>query len=280
MPAAMGVDIDSLLAAAADDLQSKLDAAQPEAAPAPQPAPAQQPAPQPAPAPAASPDMPADMGVDIDSLLAAAADDLQSKLDAAQPEAVPAPAPEPQPDLNADLDSLLASVTGGATSAAEPQEDVSGVLLHPELELMADAQPSAVAEALTDSLPELEPVQESQPEQAMELATDFDALLAAAADEAASTANVAPAVIPTEDAAQADTQDIMVDASAQAESDVFEAVAEAVPAQAENLPLLEPDEILPPDADIQAEPASAELFMAEPAEMETAEEESAVADMA
>ena len=49
------------------------------------------------------------------SLLAAAADDLQSKLDAAQPEAAPTPAPapaaEPQPDLNADLDSLLAAAT-------------------------------------------------------------------------------------------------------------------------------------------------------------------------
>ena len=227
--------------------------------------------------------MPAAMGVDIDSLLAAAADDLQSKLDAAQPEAVPAPAPEPQPDLNADLDSLLASVTGGAISAAEPQEDVSGVLLHPELELMADAQPAAVAEALPDSLPELEPelepVQEPHPEQAVELPTDFDALLAAAADGAANTANVAPAAIPHEDAAQADTQDIMADASAQAESDVFEAVAEAAPAQAEDLPLLEPDEILPPDAGIQAEPAGAELFMAEPAEMETAEVDPEAADM-
>ena len=271
MGADLGVDIDSLLAAAADDLQSKLDAVQPEAAPAPQPAPT--------PAPAASPDTGADLGVDIDSLLAAAADDLQSKLDAAQPETAPTPAPapaaEPQPDLNADLDSLLAAVTGGAAPAAEPQEEISDVLLHPELKLMADAQPEPVAEALPDSLPELEPVlepaQEAQPEQAVELPTDFDALLAAAAVEAAP----APA-----DTAPADMQDIMADASAQAESDAFEAVAAAEPAQADGLPLLEPDEILPPDADVQAEPsvdepaeveaAGAELFTAEPAEVEPA----------
>ena len=263
----MGVDIDSLLAAAANDLQGKLDVAQPEAAPAPQPAPA--PAATPAAAPAASPDIAADLGVDIDSLLAAAADDLQSKLDAAQPEAAPVPAPapasEPQPDLNADLDSLLAAVTGGAAPAAEPQEDISNVLLHPELELMTDAQPEPVAEALPDSLPE----------QTVELPTDFDALLAAAADQAATDhADVAPA----------DMQDIMADASAQAESDVFEAVAAAEPAQADDLPLLEPDEILPPDADVQAEPsvdepAGADLFAAEPAEVETTEMEPAAADM-
>ena len=273
----MGVDIDSLLAAAADDLQSKLDAAQPEAAPAPQPAPI------PAPAPAASPDMTADLGVDIDSLLAAAADDLQGKLDAAQPEAAPvqapAPAPEPQPDLNADLDSLLAAVTGGAAPAAEPQEDVSGVLLHPELELMTDIQPEPVAEALPDSLPELEPVlepvQATQPEQTVELPTDFDALLAAAADQAATDhADVAPA----------DVQDIIADASAQAESDVFEAVAAAEPAQADDLRLLEPDGILPPDANLLTgpsvdEPAGADLFTPEPAEVEAVEVEPAAADM-
>ena len=277
MPADLGVDIDSLLAAAADDLQSKLDAAQPEAAPAPQPAPI------PAPAPAASPDMTADLGVDIDSLLAAAADDLQGKLDAAQPEAAPvqapAPAPEPQPDLNADLDSLLAAVTGGAAPAAEPQEDVSGVLLHPELELMTDIQPEPVAEALHGSLPELEPVlepvQATQPEQTVELPTDFDALLAAAADQAATDhADVAPA----------DMQDIIADASAQAESDVFEAVAAAEPAQADDLRLLEPDEILPPDANLLTgpsvdEPAGADLFTPEPAEVEAVEVEPAAADM-
>ena len=265
MTADLGVDIDSLLAAAADDLQSKLDVAQPEAAPAPQPTPA----PQPAPAPAASPDMTADLGVDIDSLLAAAADDLQSKLDAAQPEAAPVPAPapasEPQPDLNADLDSLLAAVTGGAAPAAEPQEDISDVLLHPELELMTDAQPEPVAEALPDSLPE----------QAVELPTDFDALLAAAADQAATDhADVAPAAAPPADAPPAGMQDIMADASAQAESDVFEAVAAAEPAQADDLPLLEPDEILPPDADVQAEPS-----VDEPAEVETTEVDPAAADM-
>ena len=257
MTADLGVDIDSLLAAAADDLQSKLDAAQPEAAPAPQPAPA--PAATPAAAPVASPDMTADLGVDIDSLLAAAADDLQSKLDVAQPEAAPTPAPapasEPQPDLNADLDNLLAAVTGGAAPAAEPQEDISDVLLHPELELMTDAQPEPVAEALPDSLPE----------QAVELPTDFGALLAAAADQAATDhADVAPA----------DMLDIMADASAQAESDVFEAVAAAEPAQADDLPLLEPDEILPPDADVQAEPS-----VDEPAEVETTEVDPAAADM-
>lgn len=208
--------------------------------------------------------MGADLGVDIDSLLAAAADDVQSKLDAHQPEAAPAPAPapasEPQPDLNADLDSLLAAVTGGAAPAAEPQEDISDVLLHPELELMADAQPEPVAGALSDSLPELEPVLESvqapQPEQAVELPTDFDALLAAAADQAATDhADVAPA----------DMQDIMADASAQAESDVFEAVAAAEPAQADDLPLIEPDEILPPDVDVQTEPSVDEAAEVEPA---------------
>ena len=218
--------------------------------------------------------MPADLGVDIDSLLAAAADDLQSKLDAAQPEEAPvqapAPAPEPQPDLNADLDSLLAAVTGGAAPAAEPQEGVSDVLLHPELELMTDAQPEPVAEALPDSLPE----------QAVELPTDFDALLAAAADEAATDqADVVPA-----DAAPADIQGIMADASVQAESDVFESVAAAEPAQANDLPLLEPDEILPPDANLQAEPsvdepAGADLFTAEPAEVEAVEVEHVAADM-
>ena len=56
---------------------------------------------------------------------------------------------------------------------------------------MADAQPEPVAEALPDSLPELEPVlepvQELQPEQAVELPTDFDALLAAATEQAATS---------------------------------------------------------------------------------------------
>ena len=223
--------------------------------------------------------MPADLGVDIDSLLAAAADDLQSKLDAAQPEEAPvqapAPAPEPQPDLNADLDSLLAAVTGGAAPAAEPQEGVSDVLLHPELELMTDAQPEPVAEALPDSLPE----------QAVELPTDFDALLAAAADEAATDqADVVPEAAAPADAAPADIQGIMADASVQAESDVFESVAAAEPTQANDLPLLEPDEILPPDANLQAEPsvdepAGADLFTAEPAEVEAVEVEHVAADM-
>ena len=277
-PAFSNDDLDNLLAAAANGLDVAPSPAQ-AAAPAPQAA-----APAPASTPAASPDM----GVDIDSLLAAAADDLQSKLDAAQPEAAPTPAPapaaEPQPDLNADLDSLLAAVTGGAAPAAEPQEDISDVLLHPELELMADAQPEPVAEALPDTLPELEPVLEPvlepQSEQAVELPTDFDALLAAATEQAATDhADVAPTAVAPEDAAPADMQDIMADASAQAESDVFEAVAAAEPAQADDLPLLEPDEILPPDTDVQAEPAEADLFTPEPAEGEAAEVEPVAADM-
>jgi len=242
-----------------------------------------QPEPAAAPSAASAAQSPAFSNDDLDSLLAAAADDLQSKLDAAQPEAAPTPAPapaaEPQPDLNADLDSLLAAVTGGAAPAAEPQEDISDVLLHPELELMADAQPEPVAEALPDSLPELEPVlepvQELQPEQAVELPTDFDALLAAATEQAATShVDMAPTAVAPEDTAPAGIQDIMADASAQAESDVFEAVAAAEPAQADDLPLLEPDEILPPDASVQAEPS-----VNETAEMEAAEVEPAAADM-
>ena len=86
--------------------------------------------------------------------------------------------------------------------------------------------------------------------------------------------DMAPTAVAPEDTAPAGIQDIMADASAQAESDVFEAVAAAEPAQADDLPLLEPDEILPPDASVQAEPS-----VNETAEMEAAEVEPAAADM-
>lgn len=235
------------------------------------------------------------MGIDIDSLLAAAADDLQSALDAAQPQTAPAPQPapasEPQPDLNADLDGLLAAVTDGATPTPETQGGVSDVLLHPELELMADAQPDAsadmqadagpepVSDVLADALPEMEPAlesaQEPQPEQALELPADFDALLAATREEAATGhASVAPA-----DAPPTDVREFVADASAQAESDVFETVAESEPAQANDLPLLEPDEILPPDAGVQPESSGIESLGTESSAAEPAGAEPVEAHM-
>ena len=66
------------------------------------------------------------MGIDIDSLLAAAASDLQQSLDSAQPDtpAQPevAPTAAPLPDMGLDIDSLLAAANDTAQPAAvEPQ---------------------------------------------------------------------------------------------------------------------------------------------------------------
>ena len=205
--AGMDVDIDSLLAAAANDMQQNFEAEQATAEPAPAPVPVSAPPtaavtnddldsllaaatagleadPSPAPAeqmaPQAAPAASGDLGVDIDSLLAAAANDLEQTLDAAQqdtpamPEAAAeiADAPKaetaPQADIDLDLDSLLAAVDAKAApeAAAEPQgaPEIADPFAD-ALQAVADATPAQPGTA-----PEIEaaPLLEAQPEPAPE----------------------------------------------------------------------------------------------------------------
>ena len=205
--AGMDVDIDSLLAAAANDMQQNFEAEQATAEPAPAPVPVSAPPtaavtnddldsllaaataeleadPSPAPAeqmaPQAAPAAPGDLGVDIDSLLAAAANDLEQTLDAAQqdtpamPEAAAeiADAPKaetaPQADIDLDLDSLLAAVDAKAAPEAAAEPQGAPEIADP----FADAL-QAVADATPaqpGTAPEIEaaPLLEAQPEPAPE----------------------------------------------------------------------------------------------------------------
>ncbi|QCC84640.1 hypothetical protein DDIC_01835 [Desulfovibrio desulfuricans] len=153
----MDFDIDSLLAAAAEETQNAPDAnPQPDvAAPAPQPS--SEPAPQPAPMPAAAAAAKTNMDFDIDSLLAAAAEETQNAPDAnpqpdvaapaPQPSSEPVPQPAPMPaaaaaaktDMDFDIDSLLAA-------AAEEPQDIPGEAqpqVAPQAAAAASAQPEA-----------------------------------------------------------------------------------------------------------------------------------------
>ena len=286
----LGFDLDNLLAAAAQDLQGGPDADQPQAAPQAAPASA---APAPAPAAnadaeldidsllAAAPDASDDANVDLDSLLAAAAEDLQGAHDAPQTEAAPpsaapevadmdidsllaagtpdaAPAADASVDAEVDFDSLLAAMSSDEAITGGAQEGVSDVLLHPELELMADMQPESMPDPLSEPMPELLPEQEpgsdldsdlqAQSEETEELSADFDALLAEVTAEAAEDQT---------DAAQTDLpQAEMID---QQESDLLESTLAPESAEGEDLSLLEPDEIMPPDVSAQPEFADADM---------------------
>ena len=272
--AGMDVDIDSLLAAAANDMQQSFDAGQaatePEAAPAPvsatptaavtnddldsllaaataeleaepSPTPAQSAAPAasaaPAsPAPATAPTSgPGDMGVDIDSLLAAAANDMQ-QIDAAEPEAAPVSATPPATVTNDDLDSLLAAAANDleqTLDAAQPE---------------APAMPEAVAESADAPQPDID--------------LDLDSLLAAVDAKAAPEAAAEPQATPE-----------MADPFA----DALQAVADATPAQPDTAPEIEAAQVY----ETQPEPVSEPEFEAESVpEPESASEGAAQPELA
>ena len=272
--AGMDVDIDSLLAAAANDMQQSFDAGQaatePEAAPAPvsttptaavtnddldsllaaatadleaepSPTPAQSAAPaasaaSAAPASATAPTSgPGDMGVDIDSLLAAAANDMQ-QIDAAEPEAAPVSATPPATVTNDDLDSLLAAAANDleqTLDAAQPE---------------APAMPEAVAESADAPQPDID--------------LDLDSLLAAVDAKAAPEAAAEPQATPE-----------MADPFA----DALQAVADATPAQPDTAPEIEAAQVY----ETQPEPVSEPEFEAESVpEPESASEGAAQPELA
>ena len=272
--AGMDVDIDSLLAAAANDMQQSFDAGQaatePEAAPAPvsttptdavtnddldsllaaatadleaepSPSPAQSAAPaasdaSAAPASATAPTSgPGDMGVDIDSLLAAAANDMQ-QIDAAEPEAAPVSATPPATVTNDDLDSLLAAAANDleqTLDAAQPE---------------APAMPEAVAESADAPQPDID--------------LDLDSLLAAVDTKAAPEAAAEPQATPE-----------MADPFA----DALQAVADATPAQPDTAPEIEAAQVY----ETQPEPVSEPEFEAESVpEPESASEGAAQPELA
>ena len=272
--AGMDVDIDSLLAAAANDMQQSFDAGQaatePEAAPAPvsttptaavtnddldsllaaataeleaepSPAPAQSAAPvasaaSAAPASATAPTSePGDMGVDIDSLLAAAANDMQ-QIDAAEPEAAPVSATPPATVTNDDLDSLLAAAANDleqTLDAAQPE---------------APAMPEAVAESADAPQPDID--------------LDLDSLLAAVDTKAAPEAAAEPQATPE-----------MADPFA----DALQAVTDATPVQPDTAPEIEAAQVY----ETQPEPVSEPEFEAESVpEPESASEGAAQPELA
>ncbi|WP_374282312.1 hypothetical protein [Desulfovibrio sp.] len=211
--AGMDIDIDSLLAAAASDMQQGFDATQPQAvaaAPAAEPVAAPSPAPAQQPAPAA----PADMGIDIDSLLAAAANDLQHNAEAAQPAAGPAPtlAPTPAPAAapaapapamsNDDLDSLLASATAGldvppSPAPAQQPEPAAPADMGIDIDSLLAAAASDLQQSLDSAQPDTPAQQEVAPTAAPlpDMGLDIDSLLAAANDTAQPAA-VEPQLAP------------------------------------------------------------------------------------
>ena len=272
--AGMDVDIDSLLAAAANDMQQSFDAGQaatePEAAPAPvsttptaavtnddldsllaaataeleaepSPTPAQSAAPaasaaSAAPASATAPTSePGDMGVDIDSLLAAAANDMQ-QIDAAEPEAAPVSATPPATVTNDDLDSLLAAAANDleqTLDAAQPE---------------APAMPEAVAESADAPQPDID--------------LDLDSLLAAVDAKAAPEAAAEPQATPE-----------MADPFA----DALQAVTDATPVQPDTAPEIEAAQVY----ETQPEPVSEPEFEAESVpEPESASEGAAQPELA
>ena len=279
--ASMDIDIDSLLAAAASDMQHK-DTAEPaaESAAAPaQAAPTQAAPAQAAPAQAA----PADMGVDIDSLLAAAANDLQQNLDAAAPESAPTAAPAPatptDPLSNDDLDSLLAAAAAdldtepspapasapqGAPASADAGLDIDSLLAAAanDLEQTLDpVQPEAPAtpEAMLETNSEIATEAQAAPQPDLDL--DLDSLLAAVDAHAAPQPAAEPEPAPEpEPAAEPEPAPEEADPFAAAQ----QAVAEAVPVQPEAAPLpdietelmqeAQPEPVFDPAADLTFEP--------------------------
>ena len=274
--ASMDIDIDSLLAAAASDMQHK-DTAEPAAESA--AAPAQAAPAQAAPAQAA----PADIGVDIDSLLAAAANDLQQNLDAAAPESAPTAAPAPatptDPLSNDDLDSLLATATADldtepspapasapqvAPASADAGLDIDSLLAAAanDLEQTPDpVQPEAPAtpEAMLETNSEIATEAQAAPQPDLDL--DLDSLLAAVDAHAAPQPAAEPEPAPEpEPAAEPEPAPEEADPFAAAQ----QAVAEAVPVQPEAAPLpdietelmqeAQPEPVFDPAADLTFEP--------------------------
>ena len=274
--ASMDMDIDSLLAAAASDMQHK-DTAEPAAESA--AAPAQAAPAQAAPAQAA----PADIGVDIDSLLAAAANDLQQNLDAAAPESAPTVAPAPatptDPLSNDDLDSLLATATADldtepspapasapqvAPASADAGLDIDSLLAAAanDLEQTPDpVQPEAPAtpEAMLETNSEIATEAQAAPQPDLDL--DLDSLLAAVDAHAAPQPAAEPEPAPEpEPAAEPEPAPEEADPFAAAQ----QAVAEAVPVQPEAAPLpdietelmqeAQPEPVFDPAADLTFEP--------------------------
>ena len=274
--ASMDMDIDSLLAAAASDMQHK-DTAEPAAESA--AAPAQAAPAQAAPAQAA----PADIGVDIDSLLAAAANDLQQNLDAAAPESAPTVAPAPatptDPLSNDDLDSLLATATADldtepspapasapqvAPASADAGLDIDSLLAAAanDLEQTLDpVQPEAPAtpEAMLETNSEIATEAQAAPQPDLDL--DLDSLLAAVDAHAAPQPAAEPEPAPEpEPAAEPEPAPEEADPFAAAQ----QAVAEAVPVQPEAAPLpdietelmqeAQPEPVFDPAADLTFEP--------------------------
>ena len=302
--AGMDVDIDSLLAAAANDMQQNFEAEQATAEPAPAPVPVSAPPtaavtnddldsllaaatagleaePSPAPAPSAAPAAPAasapapasvpgDMGVDIDSLLAAAANDMQQNA-AAEPEAAPAPAPTPPTTAvtNDDLDSLLAAATAEleadpSPAPAEQMAPQAAPAAPGDLGVDIDSLLAAAANDLEQTLDAAQQDTPAMPEAAAEIADapkaetapqadidlDLDSLLAAvdakAAPEAAAEPQGAPEI-------------------ADPFADALQAVADATPAQPGTAPEIEAAPLLEAQPEPAPEPVSEPEFEAESA---------------
>jgi len=279
--ASMDLDIDSLLAAAANDLEANIAAPQDVAqnAPAPEVAPQPEPAAQPVAQAAAAPvapdvqqaDMPADTPVDIDSLLAAAAADAGTAPDVPQespvaPELEAPTAAAPQADMPADMpadtpvdiDSLLAAAAADAEAAPDvPQE----APVAPEPEAPAAAVPGALdaLDAPQADMPEIsypEAVQDLPPEAAPASEPDL-------ASELAPAPEPAPAAEPAADDGMGPDFDALLAAAAEEVREETSAEKEArkTTAKAAGAPPLTPDEILPPNAatpeDILAEASMA-----------------------
>ena len=241
-----------------DDLDSLLEAAAGQASgpgpimtaePALQPTAASQPAAVPQPVAAPQPGPSAGMDVDIDSLLAAAANDMQ-QADAAEPEAAPAPvsAPPAAAVTNDDLDSLLAAATAG---------------------LEAEPSPAPAQSAAPEAAPATPPASASTPTSGPgDMGVDIDSLLAAVDAKAAPEAAAEPQATPE-----------MADPFA----DALQAVADATPAQPDTAPEIEaaqahetqpePAPELGSEPEFEAETAPEPESATEPASEETAQPE-------
>ena len=241
-----------------DDLDSLLEAAAGQASgpgpimtaePALQPTAASQPAAVPQPVAAPQPGPSAGMDVDIDSLLAAAANDMQ-QADAAEPETAPAPvsAPPAAAVTNDDLDSLLAAATAGLEAEPSPS---------PAQSAAPEAAPATPAESA--STPTSGPG---------DMGVDIDSLLAAVDAKAAPEAAAEPQATPE-----------MADPFA----DALQAVADATPAQPDTAPEIEaaqahetqpePAPELGAEPEFEAETAPEPESATEPASEETAQPE-------
>ena len=293
-------DIDSLLEAAASGQGAGPSPIQ-TAAPAPQPVSAPQPAQN------------TSMDIDIDSLLAAAANDLQHNLDAAEPQAAPAETDpfaaaqqavaETAPAVsNDDLDSLLAAATAGLEAAPSPapaqqaapvQQDAQptpDMDVAPQPEPVPESEPEPVAEPVAAPLLEPEPQAEPQPEimellpeepapqtgadsetdtggdseadTAAETTADIEAMMAAASGEALAADGSAEQDIPA-DSADDLLAALSADLSEQPVADITPQPDTDEPLLTENeLPALEPVAV-EPGTELAAEPVTE--FWADPA---------------